>query len=368
MPKKPLIIPIFIPHQGCPHRCSFCNQTAITTGSAQVTLHTRIEQYLAYGSAKRGPAQVAFYGGNFMGMDRRTITGLLESLSPWLESEQVTGIRFSTRPDTVTQERLDWIAPFPVDTIELGVQSMNDAVLHRARRGHTSADTCLAVGRLKSHSYQIGLQLMLGLPGDDATGALNSAEDAAALAPDFVRIYPTLVLAGSPLAAAYNAGDYTPLTLAEALDQAKAMVCRFHHDHIPVIRLGLQAADGLEDPAVVLAGPYHPAFGHQVYASLYADAAHALLAQLAPLPESPVLKAHPRHLSRLQGLNRKNLSALRDLFSRPQLTMRADGELGIDEISCGETRRSVWSRPKPTSFGHHQASATAMADDYSSSA
>lgn len=348
MPQKPLIIPIFIPHQGCPHRCTFCDQTAITADSAPVPLETSIEQYLAYASAKRGPAQVAFYGGNFLGLDRPTVTNLLDRLHPWLENGQVAGIRFSTRPDTITQERLNWIAPYPVDTIELGVQSMNDLILHRTRRGHTIADTCLAVDRLKKHPYQIGIQLMLGLPGDDAKGALDSAEDVAALAPDFVRIYPTLVLAGSPLATAYKAGDYAPLALAEAVDQAKAMVRRFHHYHIPVIRLGLQAADGLEDPAIVLAGPYHPAFGHQVYASLYRDAAHALLAQIAPLPTSPVLRAHPRHLSRLQGLKRENLTALRKIFKRPQLTMQVDSDLAIDEVSCGEIRAFVWSRPQPT--------------------
>ncbi len=341
---KPLIIPIFIPHQGCPHRCSFCNQTAITADSAPVDLETSIERYLAYASAKRGPAQVAFYGGNFLGLDRLAVTTLLERLNPWLENGQIAGIRFSTRPDTITQERLGWIAPYPVDTIELGVQSMNDTVLHRTRRGHTAADTRHAVERLKNHSYQIGIQLMLGLPGDNAKSALDSAEEVTALAPDFVRIYPTLVLAGSPLANTYKAGDYTPLSLAEAVDQAKALVRRFHHYNIPVIRLGLQAADGLEDPAIVLAGPYHPAFGHIVYASLYRDAAHALLAQAAPLPETPVLKVHPRHLSRLQGLNRENLATLRHLFNRPRLNIQADKYHPIDEITCGESKASIWSR------------------------
>lgn len=347
MPQKPLIIPIFIPHQGCPHRCSFCNQTAITADSASVDLEASIEHYLAYASAKRGPAQVAFYGGNFLGLDRLRVTALLKRLTPWLEKGQIAGIRFSTRPDTITQERLGWIAPYPVDTIELGVQSMNDTVLHRSRRGHTRADTRCAVAHLKNHSYQIGIQLMLGLPGDDAKGALDSAEDVTALAPDFVRIYPTLVLAGSPLATIYKAGDYTPLSLAAAVDQAKALVRRFHHYKIPVIRLGLQAAEGLEDPAIVLAGPYHPAFGHLVYASLYRDTAHALLAKAGSLPETPLLKAHPRHLSRLQGLNRENLAALQACFARPRLTMQADGDLAIDEISCGKARTSVWSEPQP---------------------
>lgn len=351
-PPKPLIIPIFIPHQGCPHRCSFCNQTAITADAAHVALETSIETYLAYASARRGPAQVAFYGGNFLGLDRPVITALLDRLQPWLKSGQVTGIRFSTRPDTITSERLDWIAPYPVDTIELGVQSMNDTVLRLTRRGHTAADTRRAVERLKTSPYQFGIQLMLGLPGDSAQGALESAAAVASLAPDFVRIYPTLVLAGSPLAMRFKTGEYTPLPLGQAVNQAKALVRRFHRDDIPVIRLGLQAADGLEDPAVVLAGPHHPAFGHIVYASLYRDAARALLEQAAPLPDTPVLMVHPRYLSRLQGLNKDNLTALRSSFHRPRLTMLADGNLNTDDVACGALRTSVWSIAEPT---HRQA-------------
>lgn len=372
-PQRPLIIPIFIPHQGCPHRCTFCNQTAITADAAETALETSIEAYLAYAGARRGPAQVAFYGGNFLGLDRTAVTSLLDRLRPWLESGQVAGIRFSTRPDTITTERLEWIAPYPVGTIELGVQSMNDEVLNKTRRGHTVADTRQAVQRLKSYRYQIGIQLMLGLPGDSAQGALDSAAAVAALAPDFVRLYPTLVLSGSPLAATFKAGQYAPLSLADAVDQAKALMRFFRRRDIPVIRLGLQAADGLEDPAVVLAGPYHPAFGHAVYASLYHDAAHALLTQSVPLPESPVLKAHPRHLSRLQGLNQINLTALREAFARPRLTLKADASLSIDEIGCGETSISVWSLPRKAIWrdnaSHsHRPSPTAMDAPHKSSA
>lgn len=346
-PQRPLIIPIFIPHQGCPHRCSFCNQTAITAELTQIALETTIEKYLAYASSRRGPAQVAFYGGNFLGLERSTITALLDRVHPWLENGQVTAIRFSTRPDTITPERLDWIAPYPIDTIELGVQSMNDAVLRRSRRGHKAADTYLAVERLKKTPYQLGIQLMLGLPGDVAQSALESAETVTRMRPDFVRIYPTLVLAGSPLAAAYKAGDYIPLSLTEAVDQAKALVCRFHQHDIRVIRLGLQATDGLDDPAIVLAGPYHPSFGHLVFASIYRDAAHTLLEQADLLQEAPVLKAHPHHISRLQGLNCENLTALREIFACPRLNMQTDENLTFDEISCGDARASVWSQAKP---------------------
>jgi histone acetyltransferase (RNA polymerase elongator complex component) len=347
MAPKPLIIPIFIPHQGCPHRCTFCNQSAITTARESVPgpaeLTARIETYLAYAAPARAPAQVAFYGGNFLGLGRAALTDLLDSLRPCLKRGQITGIRFSTRPDTITDERLGWIAAYPVDTVEIGVQSMNDKVLRLTRRGHRAADTLRAMGLLKAAGYQTGIQLMLGLPGDSAASALETARAIVDLHPDFVRIYPTLVLAGSPLAADFNAGRYTPLSLTAAVEQAKALVRRFHQHRIPVIRLGLQSAEGLDDPAIVLAGPHHPAFGHLVYAGLYRDAAQRLLAGISPLPESPVLKVNPRHFSRLQGLNKENLNALRGIFSRPGLQAQPDPDQAMDTLACADRSLSVWS-------------------------
>jgi hypothetical protein len=156
-----------------------------------------------------------------------------------------------------------------------------------------------------------------------------------------VRIYPTLVLAGSALARSFNTGQYTPLTLAEAVGQAKALLRLFHRRHIKVIRMGLQAADGLDDPAVVLGGPYHAAFGHMVYAGLYLDAARILLERAKPLPEAPTLRVSPRELSRLQGLGKANLTTLRQRFQRPHLAFQADDRLPPETLVCGEPGISI---------------------------
>lgn len=342
----PLIIPIFIPHQGCPHRCIFCNQTAITkevqSMNAVTAVATRIETYLGFAGPRRGPVQAAFYGGNFLGLEKSTVKAHLDGLGPWLTRGKIGSIRFSTRPDTITPERLGWITPYPVETIELGVQSMNNEVLTLCRRGHTADDTHRAMAQLKAAGYRTGTQLMLGLPGDSAQGALESARAVAGLKPDIVRIYPTLVLAGSPLARSFKTGQYQPLTLAEAVVQAKTLLRLFHRQGINVIRMGLQATDGLEDPTVVLGGPYHPAFGHLVYASLYLDAARVLLERAKPLPEAPILRICPRELSRLQGLGKENRTVLRGRFKRPRLAFQADDRLPPETLVCGERGISVW--------------------------
>jgi histone acetyltransferase (RNA polymerase elongator complex component) len=346
MSLPPLIIPIFIPHQGCPHRCTFCDQTAITeevqSMNAVTAAAARIETYLGFAGPRRGSVQVAFYGGNFLGLERAAVKAHLDGLGPWLARGQIDGIRFSTRPDTITPERLGWIASYPVKTIELGVQSMNDDVLAECQRGHTAGDTRRAMARLRAAGYRAGIQLMLGLPGDSAQGALTSARIVAGLRPDMVRIYPTLVLAGSALARSFKTGQYRPLTLAEAVAQTKALLRLFNRQHIKVIRMGLQAADGLDDPAVVLAGPYHAAFGHMVYAGLYLDAARILLERAKPLPEAPILRVPPRELSRLQGLGKANRTTLRQRFQRPQLVFQADDRLPPETVACGEQSISVW--------------------------
>ena len=70
---------------------------------------------------------------------------------PRLSSEGIVdGIRFSTRPDTLTKDRLEILRGFPVSTIEIGAQSMNDAVLARCREGHTARHTACAAHLAKA--------------------------------------------------------------------------------------------------------------------------------------------------------------------------------------------------------------------------
>ncbi len=217
---RPFIIPIFLPHAGCPHQCVFCNQVSIT-GAKQKTVEPdqfryQILEFLKYKKAGRKPVQISFYGGNFLGLKFDEITLLLDLAAEFIRQGQVDRIRFSTRPDTITPERLDSIAKYPVETVELGVQSMDDHVLALARRGHSAADTMRAVHQLKEHAYDIGLQMMVGLPGDTEALSVITAEKIAALRPNFVRIYPAIVVKNSRLARWYLNGTYAPLSLAEA--------------------------------------------------------------------------------------------------------------------------------------------------------
>ncbi len=344
-PRKPLIIPIFIPHFGCPHQCIFCNQQSITGASgsdasgaipSETEIHSIIHQYLEF-KKDRSWTEVSFFGGNFLGLAPANIVGLLDQVAPFVASGQINGIRFSTRPDTIDKNRLDLIRPYPVSTVELGVQSMNARVLNQSHRGHTAKDTLSAVALLKKENCQIGLQMMTGLPGDNDTLCLETARQIIGLKPDFVRIYPTLVLAGSPLAVAYKAGKYRPQSLEASVDLLKKLYLLFQENQIEVIRMGLQASESLDDPATVLAGPYHPALGHLVFSKILLDTAIEKIRKKTASAkktanDTVTLTVHPKSLSRMQGLNKTNLDILKQLFGVQHIDLKTDTALDKDAV------------------------------------
>lgn len=335
-PPKPFVVPVFIPHAGCPHRCVFCNQTS-TTGCTELfpdasAIKKTIDIFLGYGGKGRRPIEIAFFGGNFLGLESRRITDLLTIAADYIHQGNAQGIRFSTRPDTIDPYKLDLISDFPVSTVELGVQSMNDEVLRLVRRGHTADDTLRAVARLKEKPYQLGLQMMVGLPGDSESGAVSTSRRMAECEPDFVRIYPTLVLKGSPLARWYADKRYTPLALDRCVQLVKSLYLVFARHGIRVIRMGLQPTSELNDHAAVLAGPYHPAFGELVHGAVFLDTILAHLRE-APLGRSALrLTVHPRNLSRLQGQKRINFDTLQSVFKLRSIDADTDPELSSSMI------------------------------------
>jgi len=255
----PFIIPIFLPNLGCPHQCAFCNQTSITGVTPDTisteTLCSLINEFLEYKKTQRRSVQVSFYGGNFLGLKKEYIRILLDETTKFVKNKRINSIRFSTRPDTISDKKLDIIKDYPVSTIEIGVQSMDNQVLAMAKRGHTALETEKAAALLKERNYDVGMQMMVGLPGDDETKSLFTAQRIASFSPDFVRIYPTVVLAHSRLAVWYRNGEYTPWSLSRCVALVKNLYLFFKSKKIPVIRMGLQASEDLAKDTTILAGP-----------------------------------------------------------------------------------------------------------------
>ena len=315
---KPFIIPVFIPHLGCPHRCVFCDQRTIAGGDygdmSPIRIAWDIERFLSYKKTERGRTEIAFYGGNFLGLKKDYRRTLLDMAQTFVDAGRVDGIRFSTRPDTIHAAAIDGLASYGITTIEVGVQSLDDHVLAASRRGHTAEDSHRAVETLQAWGGDIGLQIMPGLPGDTAASITETGYGVAAMGPDFVRIYPTVVIRGTPLERWYRSGRFRPLSLEDAVNVTKTLYVRFKRQAISVIRMGLHGNSDLLRPGNIVAGPYHPAFGHLVHSALFLDSIVRRLEAQTNRPERLGLRVNPRDVSRAIGANRKNVRILEDRF------------------------------------------------------
>ncbi|WP_295991222.1 radical SAM protein [uncultured Veillonella sp.] len=267
------MIPFFIPHVGCPYVCTFCNQSRITgqSGISHLTPDYIKETITEYVGSKRNDKfwEVAFYGGSFTAIHKDLQHQLLAPASEMLKGGIIDGIRCSTRPDAVGDEAITLLQSYGVKTVELGVQSMNDSILVDAKRGHTVQDVVEAVARLKRHGMTVGVQLLPGLKGETWDSILETAIAVLKLKPDFVRIYPVLVIENTELADQYRAGEYEPLSTEQAITYCAFLKEWFEGHNIEVIRTGLQSTEELDSGNSLVAGPYEPAMGELVVNEQY---------------------------------------------------------------------------------------------------
>ncbi|HWP51589.1 MAG TPA: radical SAM protein [Clostridia bacterium] len=310
---------VFVPHIGCPHRCSFCDQIIISgtqTAPTPQDVQTLCRSALERQSGRE--LELAFFGGSFTAIDRGYMSGLLEAASAFV-GKGIGGIRLSTRPDTVDEEMLTLLKTYPVTAIELGAQSMNDVVLVKNERGHTAQDVMDAAARIRRFGFELGLQMMIGLDGETEYDTYDTAEKLIACKPDTVRIYPALVLKGTALAKRLAAGQYQPLTLEEGIQRTARVMELFEEmdSDIRIIRVGLHPSQELEQK--LLAGPYHPAFRELCESRLMLG---RLLEQLKNAPQGRItVGVHPQDISRMTGQHRQNLAELaeRGFSARLQL-------------------------------------------------
>lgn len=323
-----LVIPIFIPHQGCPQHCLFCNQISISGsqgGGADDPgrVAATIQQWLGF-SKKRERVQVAFYGGSFscLGGSRQKL--YLDAVQPFIKSGKVDSVRLSTRPDCVDEAGCDFLRDHGVQTVELGVQSLDDEVLDAAERGHCVKDSLRAMAVIKEKGLTLGVQLMPGLPRENTPSFLHTIDQVIVCKPDFVRLYPTLVIRGSGLALEYEKGNYRPMTMNRAIALCCLAKRKLGQAGIPIVRIGLQASVSLE--AELLAGPYHPSFGEFV-------AARGWFLRIRPLlvacPEGKRLSVQisNRDISQFVGPKRANMKRLQALGLEQKLNLTMDNTL-----------------------------------------
>lgn len=324
---------LFVPHNGCPHACSFCNQKQITGQSYQPTAEDVVNTVeTAKSSLKEASknAEIAFFGGSFTAIDRDYMTQLLEAASPFVKNGDFAGIRISTRPDAIDQEILMLLKNYGVTSIELGAQSMSDEVLAANKRGHTAEDVVKASGLISENGFSLGLQMMTGLYKSDPETDRKTAEALARLEPDTVRIYPTVVLKGTELYDLYVSGEFVPQGLEEAVPLCAELLEFFEERHIRVIRLGLHDSESLSEN--MAAGAYHPAFRELCESEIVYRNTLAALDRSRISFGAAELFVNPSSVSRFIGQKRKNLIRL----EKAGITaiVRQDNRLGKYEVKC----------------------------------
>ena len=311
---RPVIIPVFLSYAECRHRCLFCNLKATAAGGpAPSSLRQFIETSLQQIPSRHRDRerQVAFYGGSFTAMEPEDQVSCLDEIQPYLAAGRIDSIRISTRPDALSEKILPLLQEHGVKTVEIGVQSLIDDVLIRSNRGHSAAEALSAITRLKRRDFEVGVQLMIGLPGDTEERFLHTLDLLIPLRPDFLRIHPTLVLRGSSLETLWRSGHYVPLSLDEAVQWLKKGLLTLEKASVPVARIGLQPTRDLEDHLV--AGPYHPSLSQLVRSAIALDMASRLL-HLSGDRSHPRIYCHPREMSTVRGQRNSNILKLRDRF------------------------------------------------------
>ena len=319
--KKQYIIPIFVPHLGCPNSCTFCNQKTISGEQNKVTendVRETIEYYLNNFKEKDSYKEVAFFGGSFTGIDVEEQEMLLKTAYDYIVEKKIDGIRISTRPDYIDKRTLKRLKKYKVKTIELGVQSTNDYVLEKCRRGHTYEDVKKASKLIKRYGFVLGHQMMVGLPDSTEKDEIKTATDLIKLKPNIVRIYPVLVIKGTELEKQYLSGEYEPLELNQAVERCKELSYLFGKKKIKVIRIGLQNTDTICNPenqnSEVVAGPYHETFRQLVESSIYYDTIVNKIKKYNVKVKEVEVVTHPQNVSNIVGYKRENIEKLKNMY------------------------------------------------------
>lgn len=301
-------ISIFVPHLGCPNRCSFCDQNIIT-GTVKLPSSEDVENAVntAKSSVRYNPktTELAFFGGSFTAIDREYMLELLAVASQFVKSCDICGIRISTRPDCINTEILEILKEFNVSAIELGAQSMCDEVLTLNNRGHNSCDVKKASELIKSYGFSLGLQMMTGLYRSTYEIDKFTAEEIIKLKPDTVRIYPTITLSGTYLESLAKSGEYIPPTLEDTVQLCAELLDLFELHNIKVIRTGLHT---IEQERYVT-GPWHPAFRELCDSKRY----YNKIIKLLPQKGEYILHVNPKEISKVTGNKKANILNLEEL-------------------------------------------------------
>ena len=329
---KHINVALFVPDEGCPHRCSFCNQKTISGKTKRLELadiDSAVKKALESADCNKG--EIAFFGGSFTAIDKNYMISLLERAKMYIDRGLFAGIRVSTRPDCINEEILDVLKYYGVTSIELGCQSMDDEVLRLNNRGHSADDVVKSAKLIKDYGFEFGVQMMTGLYGDNDETAIETARKLIALSPDTARIYPTVVLENTDLERLYRLGQYRPQTVDEAADLCSELLLMFHNADIKVIRVGLHSGGNVEEGFV--AGAYHPAFREICESRIYLKKVLAEIKRQSTEKGDITVTVGSSFVSMMAGQKKANSQKLREMGYN--LKIKQDKNMKKYEIEVG---------------------------------
>ena len=304
-------VAIFVPHAGCPHQCSFCNQRSIsgkTDQPSEKDVEAAVKTAIDSLGEKSREAEIAFFGGSFTAIKRDYMLLLLNAAEPYVKSGRFKGIRISTRPDAIDEDILNILKEYGVTAIELGAQSMDNHVLELNGRGHTAEDVVKASQLIKKNGFELGLQMMTGLYGDSPEGTVETAKKIIELAPQTVRIYPTIVIEKTELADLLKAGKYKAQSLEEAVSLCSKLLIMFYNANIKVIRLGLHSGGNVDEGYI--AGPWHPSFRELCEGEIYLKKVLEQFKRQNIKGGKADIFVSPSEMSKMIGQKRRNIEEL----------------------------------------------------------
>ncbi len=347
--KNHFTIPFFVPHEGCPFTCVFCSQKKISgkpEGARPSDIPAAISRHLATIPAD-SHVEVGFFGGSFTGLSHNRQAAFLKKAAPFLREGVINGIRLSTRPDLIDEERLDLLKKYGVTCIELGVQSMSNKVLAEAKRGHTLRDIEKASGLILHKGFILGHQIMVGLPNSSLQDEVKTAMASIAMRASQVRIYPVVVIKGTELANMWRDGSYAPLDEEEAIRRCARLIPLFERRGVRVIRCGLHPSEGLLSGKDILAGPFHPAFRQKVETTIYRSLFSSHFKKMERMKRTPgdlkKILYNPKDTAYVIGYGRANASYVEKLAYKKRIFF-GDSSVPLSNI------RLIYTDGKPVTL------------------
>jgi histone acetyltransferase (RNA polymerase elongator complex component) len=298
-----MILPVFVPHLGCGHRCIYCNQNHITK---RIGADDIAEQLTSLFKSRQGRAQVAVYGGNPLGLEPLALGRLFQYFEPY--ADRIQSFRLSTKPVITNESIIGILKQQNVRTVELGIPGFNDAILAVLQRGHTVADAIDTFTVLRKEGFEVGIQVMVGLPGETFRDIEQTVSHILNLAPAFIRIYPLIVLQETPLLRLFREGRFLPDTIEQAAAKSAFIYVNAWEHGIRTIKMGLTENDVLREK--IVAGPYHPAFGYLVKSEAFRLAVEERCMD-GNCSGRVLLRLHHGDLPHLIGFRRTNIEKLK---------------------------------------------------------